>query len=299
MKSALLLFTLLNFSALNYDYDLINFNSSRQYSEEELLQTVGMTKDELKIFTCDIEERFSLFTDDQISNPNKTSLKVRSNSKKLYVYRDNNLYLNSRIYTPKRSETFLRQFLTTIKKLENTKVGKELIKKLSLFKEDFVIKKGWSHFEPNSETERKMWHINEAAFASIFDEKRPMFADKVPLKKIGTAGTIFWDPSLKAKFIEADYIKRTIKPVLVLAHEMYHAYDASRGLLDRRFVKSDELEFTEVTEYRAVYFENRLRSELNLKYRRYYSDVSDFSKPDLLNEDDSPIFLPSPCIGWL
>lgn len=298
MKSLIIL-SLLNFPPLNYDYELINFNSSRLYTETELLSSVDLTKEELEVFNCNKEERFSLFTVEQIQPPQKTSLKVRSSSNKLLTYQNNQLFLDNKTYKPKRSEKFLKQFLITIKELEKTNIGKKLIDKLSSYKEKFVIKKGWSHFEPNSERERSMWHLNEAAFASIFDEKRPYFADRVPLKKIGSSGTIFWDPNLSTKFVETDYIKRKIKPILVLAHEMYHAYDSARGMLDRRYVKSDNLEFVEIAEFRAVYFENKLRAELNLQNRRYYGDVSDFSKPDMLNKDDSPIFFPSPCISWL
>jgi len=295
----ILAFLFLNLSSLDYDYELINFNNSRIYSEQELLTSVGKTKEELARFKCDNKERFSLFTINEEPNLKFDSLRLKTSNGQVLIYRDQNFYKNNQVYSIKRSDKFLISFKKAITKIENTAAGEILIKSLQSFKEVFLIKKGWSHFEPNSENERSMWHINEAGFGYIMDEKMPMFGDKVPFKKVGASGLIFWDPNLKAKFIESDYVKRSIKPELVLAHEMFHAYDSSRGFLDRRLVKSDELEFTEVTEYRAVYLENMIREELGLKYRRYYGDVDDFSQPDLLNADGSPVLMPSPCIKWL
>ena len=81
---------------------------------------------------------------------------------------------------------------------------------------------------------------------------------------------------------------------------MYHAYDGMRGLLDRRFVKSDELEFQPVAEYRAVRFENIMRKHYGGLYRRFYSTPSDLSSiKDMLDEYEEPIVIPTPCIGWL
>ena len=295
----ILAFLFLNLSSLDYDYELINFNNSRVYSEQELLSSVGKTKEDLIRFKCDNEERFSLFTINQNPNLKFDSLRVKGSNGEVLIYKDQKFYKGNDLYTVKSSEKFLASFREAITKVESTTAGEILVKSLQSYKDIFLIKKGWSHFEPNTESERSMWHINEAGFGFIMDEKMPMFGDKVPLKKIGSSGMVFWDPNLKAKFIESDYVKRSIKPELVLAHEMFHAYDSSRGFLDRRFVKSSELEFTEVTEYRAVYLENMIREELGLKYRRYYGDVDDFSKPDLLNADGSPILMPSPCINWL
>ncbi len=299
MNLLIIAYLFFNTSSLNYDYELINFNKSKIYTEEKLLASVGKTKEDLEQFKCDNEERFSLFTQNKNPNLSYDSLRVKSADGKILIYKDQNLYKDGEIYSIKKTDKFLRTFMDAMATIEATTVGEVLVKSLQSYKDIFLVKKGWSHFEPNSENERSMWHINEAGFGFIMDEKMPMFGDKTPLEKIGASGLIYWDPNLKAKFVESDYVKRSIRPELVLAHEMFHAYDSSRGFLDRRFVKSDELEFTELSEYRAVYLENMLREEFGLKYRRYYGDVDDFSQADLLNEDGSPILMPSPCIKWL
>lgn len=299
VKSIFLALFLFSTSSLNFNYELIDFSKSEIYEQEKLLKMVSKEKEELVEFKCDNPARYLLFTKTIHTNQKNDSLKIRSRRNKLYTYKNSKLFFKGKAYKPRKSETFLNQFLSAVKKIKKTTVGKLLIQSLMSANEDFIVKKGWSHFEPNYENERAMWHINEAGFAFIMDEQRPRFGDKTPFKKIGSGGKIFWNPNMKAQFIESDYIKRTILPELVLAHEMYHAYDSIRGLMDRRLVNGEDLEFIEATEYRAVFFENQLRKELGLKYRRYYSSVNDFSKPDLLTDENEPIFIPSPCINWL
>ena len=93
-------------------------------------------------------------------------------------------------------------------------------------------------------------------------------------------------------------IKDKIDTDIILAHEMYHAYDGMRGLLDRRFVKSDTHEFQPVCEYRAVRLENSLRKSLGYKYRKFYSHTEG-SDQDMLDDNGEPIKIPTPCINWL
>ena len=103
-----------------------------------------------------------------------------------------------------------------------------------------------------------------------------------------------------AKFVESDYKEREVNVDIILAHEMYHAYDGMRGLLDRRFIKADELEFQPVAEYRAVRFENIMRKNYGGLYRRFYSTPSDLNSiKDMLDKYEEPIVIPTPCIEWL
>ena len=100
--------------------------------------------------------------------------------------------------------------------------------------------------------------------------------------------------------MESDWIQRKVDPRIILGHEMLHAYDGMRGLLDRRFVKSDHHEFQPVTEYRAVRMENILRIALGHKRRKFYSyTVGDTDQKDMLDTNDETIVLPTPCIKWL
>jgi hypothetical protein len=75
---------------------------------------------------------------------------------------------------------------------------------------------------------------------------------------------------------------------------MYHAFDSIRGLLDMRFVSGENYEYQLASEYRAVYFENLMREELGIKFRKYYGSHSEWA--DVLDENDRPILIPSPCL---
>ena len=79
-----------------------------------------------------------------------------------------------------------------------------------------------------------------------------------------------------------------------LAHEMYHAFDSIRGILDMRFVKGEEYEFTLMSEYRAVYFENIVRKAPGIAYRTHYGQ--DQTGPGVLDEFNEPRTMPSPCL---
>ncbi len=107
---------------------------------------------------------------------------------------------------------------------------------------------------------------NNAYAVTILDKYSLNIEDeRIPLNKLGGESIITWNPS-KIQGIKLQAI--------TIAHEMYHAYDATRGMLDYRLVKGLGLESTSVTEYRGVYFENLVRKELGLKMRRKYSEGS-------------------------
>jgi hypothetical protein len=75
---------------------------------------------------------------------------------------------------------------------------------------------------------------------------------------------------------------------------MYHAFDSIRGLLDMRFVQGEKYEFTQASEYRAVYFENLTRKASGVIYRTHYGE--DKTGPGVLDELGEPIKIPSPCL---
>lgn len=62
----------------------------------------------------------------------------------------------------------------------------------------------------------------------------------------------------------------TISEETDLAHEMFHALDANRGLLDKRSYNG-----LERSEWQAVYRENILRGQLNRPLRTYYITTKD------------------------
>ncbi len=76
---------------------------------------------------------------------------------------------------------------------------------------------------------------------------------------------------------------------------MYHALDSIRGILDfQRFVQGDGYEFIEVSEFRAVYFENQIRKASGVSYRTHYRE--DHTGPGVLDSQGEPIMIPSACL---
>ena len=142
--------------------------------------------------------------------------------------------------------------------------------------------------------------MNNAQMIQNLDDLKPSI-ERLPFDQIGSGGRIFWNPNVHTKFVEKDLVKRKVHPEVILAHEMWHAYDSLRGLLDRRFISSEEIEFNPVSEVRAVYFENLFREERGYQYRKFYSSNPDDSKStrDLLNDLGKPLFFPAPCIKWI
>ena len=64
--------------------------------------------------------------------------------------------------------------------------------------------------------------------------------------------------------------------------------------LDMRFVQWAKYEFTQVSEYRTVYFENLTRKASGVGYRTHYGQ--DQMGPKVLDELAEPIQIPSPCL---
>src|SRR5690606_28630330 len=119
-----------------------------------------------------------------------------------------------------------------------------------------------------------------------------------PFNDIGVGGEIKWHPKLKVDTIEAGGVRSRLDVDVALAHQMYHAFDSIRGVLDMGFVKGDKYEFQSVLEYRAVWFENQVRKELGIRYRKHYSDPweGDKDPQDMLDDNGEPILMPSPCL---
>jgi hypothetical protein len=88
--------------------------------------------------------------------------------------------------------------------------------------------------------------------------------------QFGAGGYVKFHPMAQVSLIESDDQSRIAPPEIILAHELFHAFDGVRGLMDRRFVDGQEMQFTSVNEYRATYFENQIRKASKLKYRKHY-----------------------------
>lgn len=297
-KLTLLTLFILTQSALvygSYEYTLLNFSNSTERTQSEILNETGLSTNDIAPFDCKHPERFDLFFNFQQVNTKADSL-VIVDRKKNYIYKNQSLY-NSRGRLVRKPKGFLRETFNALREMEKFPETATLVKNLqqSLFKTYILL--GGNRYKPNTPEERNSYHMNHSMMAVNLDDLKP-FVEKMPFHQIGNPGQVGWNPATKAKFMEADGVMRTVPKPVVLAHELMHAYDALRGMLDRRFVVSDELEQTTVAEFRAVYLENTFRKHLGGKYRRFYSH-SDGAKKDLLDENDQPILLPTPCVKWL
>jgi hypothetical protein len=289
---------LLSTQAFGHDYKLISFSSTAFRTEQAILTETNKTKKDLVQYSCSNPERFKLFANTTIQNMKKDSLRILSKKLgKTFIY--NNGTLSTLDYKPvkKITDKFLKIAVKTLKRLETVPESRRLIEELQFAPRPFFIKLGGNRYSPNNPTERTYTHGNEAGFVSFMDELRPMI-EKLPFNLIGFGGLIMWNPNTKAKFMEADGKMRQVDTDLILAHEMYHAYDGMRGFLDRRFVESDDLEFQPVCEFRAVRMENSLRKSFGYEYRQYYS-YSETDPKDMLDDSGEPIILPTPCIKWI
>lgn len=284
-----------------FAYELISFSSTTPRTVEEILAETGVTRNELAPFICENDERYKLFSQDPIQNMQKNSLKIIDQKKRVYTYIDGQLFNaagDRRV--GKIRDKFVKVLMKTMKRLEQIPETKQLIDELSFSPYPLWITLGGNQFSPNTPEQRTYTHGNDAGFISMMDMLKPMI-ERLPFGQIGFGGLIRWNPKTKASFIESDFKKRQVDVDLILVHEMYHAYDGIRGLLDRRFVKAEEhehYEFQPVCEFRAVRMENITRKAMGYLYRRFYSDNS-HSDNDMLTESGEPEVLPTPCVNWL
>lgn len=281
------------------NYELINFSSARIRGIDEIINETGTSKNTLKKFNCQNSKRFEVVAQNPIPNMAMDSLKIITKEDSVQTYFQGKLLDVNGNEINIIKDKFTKIVLKTIRRLESIPEARAVIELLQASPYPFYIKRGGNRYQPNNPGQRPLTHGNDAGFISMMDELRPL-VDGMPFSQIGFGGFIYWNPKTKASFIEEDYILREVDKDLILAHEMYHAYDGMRGLLDRRFVKSDVHEFQPVCEYRAVRFENIIRKALGYKYRRFYSTPTDLQSPkDLLNDNNEPLVIPTPCIKWI
>ena len=138
--------------------------------------------------------------------------------------------------------------------------GAKLLRQLERSHFPLNIGRGNNSFNPRDNVGISYCGIYQASALAILNSVR-MTNENVPFQSLGTGGTINWNPKTEG-----------LLPHIAMAHEMYHAFDSIRGLLDMRFVRGAKYEFTQVSEYRAVYFENLTRKASGVDYRAQYGE---------------------------
>jgi hypothetical protein len=195
------------------------------------------------------------------------------------------------------TDSFSKTSVTTLNQLRKITEGKRLLDLMqkSLYSVT-IAESSAPRFEIIGSSGVANYGFEEATALQHFVELRKSGQEQIPFKQFGAGGNVRFKPGFKMQNVESDNIKRDVPAVVILGHELFHAFDGVRGLLDRRFVDGPSMEFIEITEYRATYFENQIRRALGRKYRKYYSDSSVGTVKSLLDKSNQPYLLPSPCL---
>jgi hypothetical protein len=300
-------------SYADFSYQLIAFENSsyRDFSLLELKYSLKQDAQLLTHYQCDQQSLKDVFYKPPRNNPLKNSLRVRLlNSTKTLIYQKGKFFDEQgkrHKLDLKKDDFFISHAAHNLKKIEKTKNGATLLRLLEESYYPITITLGGNSFSS---------HIPEKKFGGIYMSQAIMIIsrlrkadDSLPFRAIGNGGDVNWHPTLAVFSLEQDGVKRVTPAEITLSHELFHAYDSIRGLLDFRFIRSSQskgdeviledenplLSSTNVSEYRAVYFENLIRKELKYKYRKAYSQ-SEIEEVPMLNEKNQPVLIPAPCL---
>lgn len=280
-----ILLSLLSFYTFAQNYVLWQAENEhfQDYTFEELGLRLGDSRRLLPKYKCNDKDEFSFFWQAVRENSKGDSLRVQLNlSPEQVIFKNGKFLTRSNEEVTDFSDPFLLSVADALLRIELIPEGAKLLRNLEKSFFPLVIAKGGNMFNPRDDQGRSFRGIYRATSLSIFVQGR-MTNENVEFNNIGAGGTILWSP------------KDTETPSFVaLIHEMYHAFDSIRGILDMRFVQGDNYESAFVSEYRAVYFENIARKFYGLKLRSHYG--SDQTGPGVLDELGNPRWLPSPCL---
>jgi hypothetical protein len=276
------------FFALNVlaqDYTLENFENQnyRDFTLEEFKQKLGADAELLSFYKCDGKKEFDLFTPAPRQNPNGDSLKVRlPEDGRVLIYRKGKFTDSEGKVVTKSSDPFFQHTKDALKKIRSFYLGAKLLKALESSYYPLTIEKGLNSFVSQEEDGVAHESINMASLIkNIIQGRAP---ENLPFKHIGVGGKIRWNPDIGGPLAS---------PVLLI-HELFHALDGIRGLLDMRYVVGEKYELTQVSEYRAIFVENYFRQYMGYNLRTHLGN--DTTGPGVLDKKGRPINIPSPCI---
>ena len=279
-------------------YQLVQFENGdfKDQDRAALMARLHMSEADFVPYRCDGKSEFEILP--KFAHPNRKadSLHLKASlSNDVLIYR-NGLLLGPNGKKPKvdpRQDPFVRDVMESLSKLETLPTGNALLRRLERSPYPLTIARGDPRFAPADDTGKPFTGLPMAQVIQIFSTlRRADYGEQ--FSHVGAGGTIFFNPALRAEFVESDGRKRPVLPHVVLAHEMFHSFDGVRGLLDRRLLDGTEFEFIEITEYRATFMENRIREESGLRYRKYYGDGTD-GRGSLLGNDGKPMLIPATC----
>jgi hypothetical protein len=278
------LLLLSSLSAFAQDYTLVQFENShyRDFTRAEFEDKLGESAKLLPEYSCDgVREQDPLWR----------SLRHNSKRDSLRILDPISLELSfiqgSKIYTLNgdpvlRHTVFQTQVMNAVSKIRLLPQGELLLSELETSYFPLTIKSGSPMFLPQEVGSTDYRGIYMATAISILQHGR-MSDENIPFHDIGVGGLINWNPKIK-----------NLPPHISLGHEMFHALDSIRGILDMRFVQGEKYEFIMMSEHRAVYFENLLRAQEGVALRSHYGNEQ--TGPGVLDENGEPRLMPSPCL---
>jgi RHS repeat-associated protein len=180
--------------------------------------------------------------------------------KQTLLYENGNLYNKDGSEYTGKVKGFLNKTVNALNTIGGTQEGKSMINELQSSTNNFtIIKGGESEFLAND---------TKKAYANQYQTDPSQVAALQTLQSRGinlsggSGGTIRWN--LSGAPLPTLMGLRT-NATVDLSHEMFHALDANRGLLDSRTEQN-----VKRSEWQAVYRENILRSQSGLPLRTHY-----------------------------
>lgn len=250
-----------------------------------------VSRADLTPYQCDGKQEYTLLPALLHSSSAGTSLRIKASQSESTVVYQSTVNAVAELST----DPFVEIAFEALKKIASLPSGKVLLDRLEHSPYPLTITGGDTRFVAYDDAGKAYWGTAMAqaiqSLTTLRWEDGPMQFDH-----IGAGGRIRFDPKAEIINIESDGEERVGLSYVNLAHEMFHAFDAIRGLYDGRIVDGPAYEIAAVTEYRASYFENRIREESGLHYRKYYGDGTD-GTGSLLDENGRPKLIPSPCLG--
>ncbi len=263
-------------------YELLNF-----FPEDIQYYDLEQMKSEIDSNYSFIQKcnKVEVFTKNKNSNLKGNSLRVLSSSNEEFIITENGIDLKNKCSVPLE----VRQTYKIIKfLLKKSKSFEKLFKLVSEGQYKTVIRareKSLNRAAPDLGDENtKACNVISSSILTFYTSKKIYSGvlERCPKEyQIGSDSIVYWGYN--------NYPDKK-KNIIALAHELYHAYDISRGLLDQRMIKDDILANAAVAEFRGVYFENLVRKDLGYPLRESYGDNG------TLVIDGQPVWMQLPCI---
>lgn len=255
----------------------------RDFTRAEFMQKLGADAALLPQYACNGANEMDPFWPGIRHNEKKDSLKIQLYKQEVFLtYKEGKYFDASGDLTSDLGDVFVAYVVEAMKKIEATPEGQKMLRELERGYYPVTIKFGGNAFNPRNAKGEGYRGLFEANAMSILNHGRMSDEPTLEFSKIGAGGSIGWNPNTK-----------DIPPHIALAHEMFHALDSVRGILDMRFVDAEGYENSFVSEFRAVYFENIMRKAAGVEYRTHYSGDEG---PGVLDPNGEPRYISSPCL---